>query len=662
MKYQPSLDGVRAVAVALVLLFHLGLPWLPAGYLGVSVFFTLSGYLITTLLLREFATTSTVSLRGFYSRRARRLLPAASLVLGLVALARWNGEFSLAPRLRADLYGALFDVYNWVQLAGGSSYAALFGAVTSPLEHYWSLSIEEQFYLVWPVTLLWLCRRGARRGGSVLRPVLLLTLAFAAAAPLIAWRWGGDAAYWSTPSRLPELLIGALLAAWLHTRPRVGAGARWWAAPALATILVCSAVLPSGSGPAFSGWLSPFALVSALLLLSLQVPGPITRLLSARPLVAVGRVSYGLYLVHWPVFVLLRRHGWDLTGWRGASLALSVSLALTLVSYWLVERPVRRATWAPRRTAGLAAAGMLVMATVVTVVPVSRGFLEADHATLEAAAIRTDQPMTALRSVSRSTSTTTTATPTTVAVASEVPVPPAPLPLPPAPSRPVRVLVVGDSTAFYVGQGLASWAVAHPQHAQVDLTWCQGCGFILDGTITSFDGAQFVATSRTVVQEWVPQQVAKVHPDVVVLMASIDDMADRSWDMAEGVLTPRDAPFRERMYAQYRALTESLLTMGVPNVVWVVPPVPTSEFEAHDLREADRYERQHDVIRQVAADVVPPPGAAVAVAEMDDWLRGSGHSDDAVWRPDGTHFTEESAAWLADQWFGPWIVTTAVGG
>ena len=221
--------------------------------------------------------------------------------------------------------------------------------------------------------------------------------------------------------------------------------------------------------------------------------------------------------------------------------------------------------------------------------------------------------------------------------------------------------MVGDSTAFYVGQGLAGWAVQHPAHAQVDITWCQGCGFILDGTITSFDGEPFVARSRTVVQETLPEQIGRVHPDVVVLMVSIDDVADRSWSMGEGVLTPRDERFRARMYDQYRSLTDSLLAMHVPNVVWVVPPIPRSEFEARDLREVDRYQRQHEVIRQVASDVVAPPGAAVTVCEMDDWFTEWGHADDDVWRPDGTHLTEQSAGWLADRWLGPWLVDTALG-
>jgi hypothetical protein len=223
------------------------------------------------------------------------------------------------------------------------------------------------------------------------------------------------------------------------------------------------------------------------------------------------------------------------------------------------------------------------------------------------------------------------------------------------------MLVVGDSTAFYVGQGLAGWAVQHPQTAQVDILWCQGCGFVLDGTITSFDASQFIAASRTVVEENLPPLVDRVHPDVVMLMVTVDDIADRRWDVTEGVLTPRDDRFRARMYREYRSMTETLLAMGIPTVVWAIPPVPTTPFEARDLREADRYERQHDVIRQVAADVAGEHDGAVIVCDLDQWLRQGGHEGDANWRPDGTHLTEQSAGWLAEQWLGPWLTAAAMG-
>jgi hypothetical protein len=427
-------------------------------------------------------------------------------------------------------------------------------------------------------------------------------------------------------------------------------------------VIVCSVVLPSGGGPAYHGWLTPFALVTVALLIGLQVPGPMRSLLSVRALVSVGKVSYGLYLVHWPVFVLLRQHGWDLTRWDGALVAVAVTVAVTVAMYWLLERPVRRATWSPVVTGRVAMVSVAAVLAGVVAVPVSRGFLEPDTSTLQAAAIDTAEPVMALRAPTPSSAApTTTAQVASEAPARTTPTRTTPTFVAPVPPRPVRMLVVGDSTAFYVGQGLAGWAVQHPQTAQVDLLWCQGCGFMLDGTITSFDAAPFVAASRTVVQENLPDVVERVHPDIVMLMVTVDDVADRSWNMAEGVLTPRDEQFRTRMYDQYRAVTETLLAMGVPTVVWTVPPVPTTQFEARDLRETDRYERQHDTIRQVAADMTGQHGASVVVCEMDDWLQQRDQGADATWRPDGTHLTEQSAAVLAEQWLGPWLTAAAMG-
>ena len=664
LKYQPALDGVRAVAVVLVLLFHLGMPWMRAGYLGVSLFFTLSGFLITSLLLAEHSQTGTVSFRAFYARRARRLLPASLLVLLAVVVARLLGEFPNVPGLRADLWGALLQVHNWVQIAGSSSYGDLFSgaaAFVSPVEHYWSLAIEEQFYLLWPFVLVLLSRRsvGPRRA------VFALTLALAVLAPALAVWFGPDFAYWSTLTRLPELLVGASLAVLLHAGWKAPGPLRHAAGPALVAIVGCSVWFPSGSGPAFSGWLWPFALIGALLIAALQVDGAVTRLLATRPLVAVGRVSYGLYLVHWPVFTLMRQHGWRLDRVGGALVAVTVTVVLTVLSYMLLERPVRSAGWSPRRTAVTGAVAMTGVLVAVLVVPVQRGFLEADTGTLDAASIDTGPPSETLQRVTTTTvaSTPDTSVPggsttaasttaeTTTTLGQVL------LTLPDAPNRPVRALVVGDSTAFYVGQGLAGWAVQHPLHAQVDLLWCQGCGFILDGAITSFDGAAFIETSNTVVKQQLPETIARVHPDVVVLMTTIDDVADRAWDMGEGTLTPRDPRFRQRMLEQYRRVAQSILDAGVPQVVWVVPPVPYSFFDTPDLGEQDRYEVQHEVIREVAAS----SGGAVIVNEMDGWFEQAGLGRDDEWRPDGTHLTEQSAAWLAERWLGPWLVRSVLG-
>ena len=153
--YQPSLDGVRAVSVIAVLLFHAGMSWMTGGYLGVSVFFTLSGFLITRLLLAEHERSGRIDAGAFYARRARRLLPASVVCLVTVCMFAANGAFDGVADLRRDVVGAALQVANWTSLAGKGGYAEQLAAEAgrrSPLTHYWSLAIEEQFYWLWPLT------------------------------------------------------------------------------------------------------------------------------------------------------------------------------------------------------------------------------------------------------------------------------------------------------------------------------------------------------------------------------------------------------------------------------------------------------------------------------------------------------------------------------
>ena len=359
--YQPALDGVRALAVVAVLWFHLDHSWMRGGYLGVSVFFTLSGFLITRLLLAEHDRAGRIDLFGFYQRRARRLIPAGLLVLGLVCLAGVTGWIEPRSTFRRDVWASMFQLLNWVKLFGEERYADLFTA-PSPVAHYWSLGIEEQFYLVWPVTLMVLLgllgRRGARR---MLVPVLGgLFAVTAVSAPLTARWWSPDATYYATWTRAAEIMAGVVLAAWLHDRPP----ARWWkwlAPVALAVIAVACVVSPAGRGWAFEGGLPLFAVVSAALVAGLQVPGPMRSVLSVRPLVWLGRISYGVYLLHWPVFVVLDA---DRTGLRGLALdalRLTVTLLLAMASYRLLEHPIRARRLLPSATALTAGLGIGVL-------------------------------------------------------------------------------------------------------------------------------------------------------------------------------------------------------------------------------------------------------------------------------------------------------------
>lgn len=330
--YQPALDGIRAVSIALVLAFHLGAPWLEGGYLGVSVFFTLSGFLITTLLLTERRTTGGIDVRQFYVRRLRRLLPASLLCLVGIALLASIGTVAAREGLRAGVFGALFQVANWEQLLGDHSYAELFLS-PSPVDHFWSLAIEEQFYWVWPLAMAGLAALAPR---NVARVLVGGFAVFAVAAFATARVLGGDAAYFASWARFAEILAGAALAAVVASR---GVSARWarLAGPALVSIIGLAVLTPAGRGWAYEGGLPLFAVLSVALILGVQGGGPVASLLSREPIPWIGRISYGLYLYHWPVFTILDD--------AGVLEKLVMTFAISVASYYLVERPIRTGRW-----------------------------------------------------------------------------------------------------------------------------------------------------------------------------------------------------------------------------------------------------------------------------------------------------------------------------
>lgn len=341
LQYQPALDGVRGLAVAIVLGFHLGISWLSGGYLGVSVFFTLSGFLITSLLLAEHSRSDGVDLPAFYQRRARRLIPAGLLVLGLVCVLVAVDLLQARSTFRRDVIASMFQCLNWVQLFGHESYADLFAA-PSPVTHFWSLGVEEQFYVVWPAMLVLVLAVLRRRGrlDRILSVLVALWVITAVSAPLTARWWSPDAAYYATWARASEVFAGAVLAG-LLARRSLPPWCKWLAPFALVVMAVATVVTPAGHGWVFQGGLPLFSIVSALLIAGLQVPGLTRALVSVRPLVWVGQLSYGIYLFHWPVFVMLDEARTGLDGVSLVAVRLAVTLACAIVSYYVLEHPIR---------------------------------------------------------------------------------------------------------------------------------------------------------------------------------------------------------------------------------------------------------------------------------------------------------------------------------
>ena len=354
MGYLPGLDGVRALAVLGVLLYHGDLTWMRGGYLGVDVFFVLSGFLITTLIVEEFSRSGRVDFKQFYIRRARRLLPALLLVLVVVGALTAFIYRDSAASFRADALASLFYVTNWWYIVADHSY---FEAIGRPafLQHLWSLAVEEQFYLIWPaiavVLLRWRGRRGVfwvALGGSILSTVWMIFLSVSNGFPLEA---DPSRAYFGTDTHIMGLLLGAALAmVWrpgrLSTRLTVGAQAIITAVGVIALLSIVWFFWQVGEYSPFmyrGGFLILSILVCILIATASHPGAPFGRMIGSQPWRYIGQRSYGLYLWHWPIFVITRPVlDVPLDGFANLVLRLGLTFVVAELSYRYVEIPIRR--------------------------------------------------------------------------------------------------------------------------------------------------------------------------------------------------------------------------------------------------------------------------------------------------------------------------------
>lgn len=390
--HQPGLDGLRGAAVLAVLAYHLG--WLPGGFLGVSLFFTLSGFLITNLLLQEADRSGRIRLGAFWARRARRLLPAAVAGVALaVAVTAATGTADQLRALPGDVIGALAYSANWRFVLAHNSYRAGFAA-PSALLHYWSLAIEEQLYVVLPllVGVVALRRKGPPRDGNRRRrlgAVLLALMAVSAAATLVLGPAHADRVYFGTDTRMFELLAGAMLAivAGFPGAARDRLRRSRWAGPAGAAAgvgVVALWCVSHQSDPwLYRGGLWTVSALSGALIVGACWSPRMGRALTWRPLPAAGRISYGLYVYHWPLFVALDSAHTGLHGITLAAARLAATVATASVSYRWLEQPIRRrrAPIAPVLRSGipLALAAVVTAALVTSGLATSRSIAGSSH-------------------------------------------------------------------------------------------------------------------------------------------------------------------------------------------------------------------------------------------------------------------------------------------
>lgn len=392
LPHMVGLDGLRAVAVLAVVLYHAGVAALPGGFLGVDVFFVLSGFLITSLLLVEVERTGRVSMRQFYVRRARRLLPALLAVLAVTAVLVATIAYDVAASFRRDLPGAVLYVANWSNILTETSYFEFIGRPPM-LKHLWSLAVEEQFYLVWPAVLVVLHRwRGPSMVGRVaLGGALVSSLLMASWSVLGGMPTGQDPSrlYFGTDTHAMGVLVGAALAVvWRpgRTAPVLRPGARRLVSGAgvlgLVGLAWCFHVAGEYSTFLYRGGFLLVAGLAALVVAAASHRGVgFGRWLGMRPMRWVGERSYGIYLWHWPLF-LVTRPGVDmpLTGAPALALRLVLLGLVAQASYRYIEMPVRRGAlarvWRRLRDGdvGRPAGWTLVAAGVVTVLALVTGY------------------------------------------------------------------------------------------------------------------------------------------------------------------------------------------------------------------------------------------------------------------------------------------------
>ncbi len=616
---KPALDGLRAVAVVAVVLYHLGYNWIPGGYLGVDTFFVLSGYLITSLLLVERANTGGIGLGAFWARRARRLLPALLLLLLAVAVWGWlvlpTGELG---RLRSDGLASLFYVANWRLVISGQSY---FDQYTdpSPLRHLWSLAIEEQFYLLWPIIVL-ACLALAKGSRRIL--VGVAVVGAAGSALLMARMYVGadpSRAYYGTDTRAHALLIGVLLAVVLSRwAPRSAISMRTLRALGVVgaiAMVVAFGFLEDRSPFMYRGGAFLFAFAVAAVLAAIVQPGRagLQRPLTWRAVAWIGAVSYGLYLWHWPVQVALSPDRTGISGWPLDGVRIAVTLGITALSFYLVEQPLRHGTLRGVRLGGAFALGAAV--TVVALVLATSG-ATAPPAYL----VSTGQEL-------RSSSS---------------PAPDANGAVTPS-GAPKRLLLVGDSVAYTLIPGMQ--AAATSRGYAFAASTVPGCGLLRGLPSVGGEALPWAASCDRDIPGILDEALAREKPDVVVWLSS--------WESSDRIVDGKNyrfgTPEADRVVTGLIDETVRRLTATGAKLVILIPapgageePVAGANARLVALAKLlKKYTADHpsQVDSVDFASAVCPGG--VPCPEVVDGIK---------LRPkDGTHFDDAGSMWAGQR-------------
>lgn len=639
-----SLDGLRALAVVAVFIYHLNDRWLPGGFLGVDVFFVLSGYLVTSLLVSEHHRHHGIALREFWKRRARRLWAAAWVVLAVVALAGlWNmwGADRQAT-LPGEIFASVAHIANYWELAHGG-YLQQFAA-PSPVRHFWSLAVEEQFYFVWPLVMLGGLALAVRFGRRAMWALLIL---LGAASMTVGLFVSAERAYLGTATRAIALIVGALLAwAWSDsplaapTRPLVHRVVMIWAVLGAAVLIAGMALLHPYDEVMARGGFFTIAVASAGVIGLAVSRGRTATALSWAPLVWIGRRSYGIYLIHWPLIVAM---GPGRPPWLVAAVVIPVTVLAAAALHQFIETPLIERRWRP---VVLGRASIALLVVVVFSLYIARPTSTPTGDVASGLGQVADPTGSGHGAGSASSTTTTICVPKvsngnlttdTGVDGSFDPNTVTDLTDPDAQecADQIDVMVVGDSTGRGFSNGLAALGDAGLR--------------IWDRTILGCSlGSEDCGDWR---DEW-SAPVRQIDPDVVVMYFNpVTDL--------KGV---DDADFLSAKGAEQRkaALTEAadLLSSRGAALVFVAPPVPRAPNglffcggRRTDTQCDPRYVKAWtDTINEVAAAHKAP------VMDVEGFLNEIGDNDST--RPDGMHFTAPALKELA-LWARP-IINLAV--
>jgi peptidoglycan/LPS O-acetylase OafA/YrhL len=621
--YQPALDGIRAFAVGSVMLYHAGQSWALGGFLGVDAFFVLSGFLITSLLVVEWSGRGRIALAAFWARRARRLLPALALVmLGIVLYAAVFAAPGEVEQIRSDGLATLGYVANWKFILAGQSYFAQF-TQPSPFRHMWSLAIEEQFYLVWPLIVFGIL--SVTRSVRALLGAAVAMLVGSAVLMAVLYQPAHDPSrvYYGTDTRAQSLLMGAIAAllVYFHGPIRSALGRtvlRVAAAVGAVYTLWIWSHTSERSDALYRGGFLLASLCVAVVIVSVTQPdrGLLGRALSWSPLRWIGMISYGLYLWHWPVYLTLTA---TRTGIHGTALLLTrvaVTTAVAAASFYLVERPIRRGTFSLPKPAVITpiVAGALVVALVLATTGAEPSPASAAQASLNG------PPVSGAEDPAAATS----------------------------------VVLVGDSIAASLGIGLERVAAQDDTLSAVNRATL-GCGMLRSDEVKiGLEPTEQRALCNDWNERWLVP-IEQYHPNVVVLLTGAWDLLDRQIDGRWYV--PGDPTFDRFFLSELDEASTLLSSRGARLVVLTSPYFYRPELVGQTGHAWPEYDPSRvDHVNALFREFLVAHPDRFTLIDLHRYVSPGGKYTDTLngvfLRDDGVHFTPEGSTYVS-RWLVP---------